>query len=121
MNLIVGDYFRSKSNALAFTTYATHLITWLRSKSRILAHIPLAVLRAVITRWTAHHASYRRLLQLYPSLKQLAISDVTKTADDRVLVSGDSDLQAKAKEMVKIIDKPVFWHNIALYVFFYAL
>ena len=30
------------------------------------------------------------------------------------LITGDAAAQRKAKEMVAIIDNPLFWHNIAL-------
>jgi hypothetical protein len=114
INLVVGDYFRSDSNVLKYTDLATQLITWLRSKTRILAHLPLSVLRAVLTRWTAHYVAYRRLLQLYPSLKGLVLSDLTKPDAEKVLVSGDSAAKRKAREMVAVIENPSFWHNIAL-------
>lgn len=93
---------------------ATQLITWLRSKTRILAHLPLAVLQAVLTRWTAHYVAYRRLLQLYPTLRSLVLSDLTKPDSTKVLVSGDAAAKRKGREMVKIIENPTFWHSIAL-------
>lgn len=114
INLVVGDYFKSGSDVLIYTDFATQLITWLRSKTRILAHLPLSVLRAVLTRWTAHYVAYRRLLQLYPSLKGLVLSDLTKHDSEKVLVSGDSAAKRKAREMVGVIENPLFWHNIAL-------
>ena len=114
INLIVGDYFKSGSNVLKYTDLATQLITWLRSKTRILAHLPLSVLRAVLTRWTAHYVAYRRILQLYPSLKGLVLSDLTKHDTEKVLVSGDSSAKRKAREMVAVIENSSFWHSIAL-------
>ena len=99
-----------------YTDLATQLISWLRSKTRILAHLPLAVLRAVITRWTAHYVAYRRLLQLYPSIKGLVFSDLTRPDAEKVLISGDSASKRKAREMLTIIENPLFWHSIALYV-----
>jgi hypothetical protein len=114
VNLIVGDYFKSGSEVLMYTDLATQLITWLRSKSRILAHLPLSVLRAVLSRWTAHYVAYRRLLQLYPSLKGLVLSDLTKHDAEKVLVSGDSASKRKAREMVAVIETPLFWYSIAL-------
>ena len=114
VNLVVGDYFRSGSDILKYTDLATQLITWLRSKTRILAHLPLSVLRAVLTRWTAHYVAYRRLLQLYPSLRGLVLSNLTKSDAEKVLVSGDSASKRKAREMVAVIENPLFWHSIAL-------
>ena len=114
INLVVGDYFKSGSDVLKYTDLATQVIAWLRSKIRILAHLPLAVLRAILTRWTAHYVAYRRLLQLYPSLKGLVLSDLTKHDAEKVLVSGDSAAKRKAREMVAVIENPLFWHSIAL-------
>ncbi|PPQ82992.1 hypothetical protein CVT25_005295 [Psilocybe cyanescens] len=114
INLVVGDFFKSKSTLLKYTELASQLITWLRSKTRILAHLPLSVLRAVLTRWTVHYMAYRRLLQLYPTLKSLVYSDFTKAEADKVLISGDAASKRKAQEMVDIIEDSVFWHSIAL-------
>jgi hypothetical protein len=58
--------------------------------------------------------AYRRLLQLYPSLIALNYSDKTKLDNEKVLVSGDAAAKRKARQMVEIIEKPLFWHNIAL-------
>ena len=117
MNLIVGNFFKCKSASLEYTEMATQLITWLRSKTLVLANLPLAVLRAVLTRWTSHYTAYRRLLQLYPSLVTLALKDRTIMVErERTLITGDAAAQRKAKEMVAIIDNPLFWHNIALYL-----
>jgi hypothetical protein len=37
VNLVVGDYFRSGIDVLDFTDLANTLITWLRSKTLVLA------------------------------------------------------------------------------------
>jgi hypothetical protein len=58
--------------------------------------------------------AYQRLLQLYPFLKGLILSDLTKPNSEKVLVSGDSAAKKKAREMVAIIENPLFWHSIAL-------
>jgi hypothetical protein len=58
--------------------------------------------------------AYRRLLQLYPSLRALNYNDKTKPDSEKVLVSGDAAAKRKAKQMVLLIEKPLFWHNIAL-------
>jgi len=93
---------------------ATQLITWLRSKTRVLANLPLTVLRAVITRWTAHYMAFRRLLQLNTKLKSLAYNDESVSESERILVTGDRASQRKARDMVDIIKDPIFWRSIAL-------
>lgn len=94
---------------------ATQLITWLRSKSRVLSYLPLSVLRAVLTRWTAHYMAYRRLLQLNTKLRSLALADLDLASEaERIFITGDAAAQRKAREMVEIIQNSAFWHNIAL-------
>lgn len=72
-NLIVGDFFKSDTEFLQYTDKATELIGWLWGKTYILALREvqqtnslrvLAVIRAVLTRWTAHYLAYRRLLEI---------------------------------------------------------
>lgn len=94
---------------------ATQLITWLQSKTLVLSHLLYAVLRAILTRWTAHYCAYRRLLQLYTSLVTIALKDSTISNErERIMITGDVAAQRKAREMVVIIQNSLFWHNIAL-------
>ncbi len=94
---------------------ATQLIAWLRSKTLVLSHLPYAVLQAILTRWTAHYCAYRRLLQLYTSLITIALKDSTISNErERIMVTGEAASQRKARDMVAIIQNPLFWHNIAL-------
>ena len=87
---MVGDYFKV-SEAQVFVTctkHATELITWLQSKTQVLAmlrdiqkginlanpsasHRILSVIQAILTRWTAHYLAYHRLLDLINPLKIL--------------------------------------------------
>ena len=97
---------------------AAELITWLRSKTFVLDKLPYAVLRAVLTRWTAHYNAYRRLLDLYIPLKLLTDHDAkllgSENERQRILITGNKKAQEKAQEMVKIIRNPVFWHKLTL-------
>jgi len=94
---------------------ASELITWLRSKTLVLGHLPYAVLRAILTRWTAHYCAYRRLLQLYTALITIALKDTTIANErERIMITGEASSQRKARDMVAIIQNPLFWHNIAL-------
>jgi hypothetical protein len=75
INLVVRDYFKSETKALDYTDNASDLITWLCSKTILLAMLremqaglPGAglnniktVIRAILTCWTMHYQSYRRL------------------------------------------------------------
>ena len=85
VNLVVGDYFRSGVNVPDFTDHANALITWLQSKTLVLALLQnvqlqttgtaLAVIRAVLTRWTAHYQAYKHLLKLKPTLQMLVYAE----------------------------------------------
>ncbi|KAJ3755218.1 hypothetical protein EV360DRAFT_50115, partial [Lentinula raphanica] len=113
--LIVGDYF-SKSNAddLKFTDKATDLITWLRSKTLILAHLQgKTVIRAVLTRWTAHYQAFTRLLELRTKLHWLVIQDEEQSDEkQRIMKTGPAAAQRKATEMMAIIKKEEFWEAL---------
>lgn len=92
------------------------MITWLRGKIRIQAQLPLAVIRPVITRWTAHYMAFRRLLILSSSLKSLVYGDPGKRDDDRLFdVRSETKKQKEKSVRIQgIIKDNAFWHNIAL-------
>lgn len=123
VNLVVGDYFKSEADVLKYTDKATQLITWLRSKTLILATLckvreeaklsPLAVIRAVLTQWTAHYMAYRRLLELRPALEIVIANDALKNQDDKVVITGDRKAKTKASKMVAIAKDSLFWHALA--------
>lgn len=125
INLVVGDYFKCRDSTFTqVSTLATELITWLRSKTFVLALLraiqeengqaTLSVIRAVLTRWTAHYLAYCRLLELEPSLRLLAQKDAMKDEHDSQLITGDARAKAKAREMVGLIlDRDnTFWSAI---------
>ena len=101
---------------------ANEVIIWLRSRTFLLALLteiqesngkpPLTVILAVLTRWTTHYLSYKRLLELQSSLFMLK-------DHSRLQESGTRESQQKTDEMVGIIGNPVFWHHLAQYVEFY--
>ena len=86
INLIVGDYFNKCGAAfLEYIKEAEKLITWMQSKTFVLAMLRdiqlcsrrhmLTVLRAVITHWTAHYFSIRCLLKICSDLTILIMED----------------------------------------------
>jgi hypothetical protein len=76
---------------------ATELITWLRSKTRILHYLALAILRAILTCWTAHYTAFRRLLELSVSIIRLAELDLQNNDEStRILITDDRKAQQKA-------------------------
>ena len=126
---MVGDYFKSKDDALEFTDEATDLITWLRSKTLILALLRevqdalpktgsgvKAVIRAVLTRWTMHYQAYRRLRELQAIFVIVIEADEKRSLKERQVITGDTRAKAKATEMVKLIKNPKFWDALSVYV-----
>ena len=67
-NLIVGDLFKVKDDYGKYGNMAQELITWLRSKTQVLALLcdiqmatmgkTLTIIRAVLTRWISHYLAY---------------------------------------------------------------
>ena len=112
---------------MRFVDLADELITWLRSKTSILALISDAcksvsgvtassVIRAVITRWTAHYLAYRRLITLRPALMMVVTNDSAQTQYNGVskLVTGNLAARNKAERMVKAITDNEFWESLVV-------
>lgn len=125
INLVVGDYFKSDDELLDYTDQATELITWLRSKSLVLAILRdaqvaldkpvLAVIRAVLTRWTAHYQAYRRLLDLKSTLNRIVLDEEDRPANQKKIVTGDAKAKKKSLAMISIIRDEEFWEAILRY------
>lgn len=109
-----------------FADKATELIAWLRSKTQILAslrevqagygqHAIKAVIRAVLTRWTAHYQAYARLLDLHLVLLMVVEMDSRRPEKDRCVVAGDASSKKKAKDMVALINNNTFWTALLRY------
>ncbi|KAH9162790.1 ribonuclease H-like domain-containing protein [Lactarius sanguifluus] len=122
-NLIVGDFFRSNAEFLQHTDKATELIGWLRGKTYILAllrevqqtnslHV-LAVIHAVLTRWTAHYLAYRRLLEIRLSLQILVENDEKLERKSQQLLLGDTSTRERSQKNISIIKNSAFWHALA--------
>jgi hypothetical protein len=113
---------------LKYTDTATDLIGWLRSKTFILAllrtaqmeatGVTSAVIRAVLTRWTAHYMAYKRLLELQPILTSEIYHDEARAANAKKIVTGDAASKAKAVRMIAVIKDPLFWHSMTRFVTF---
>lgn len=117
---MVGDYFKSDTTALRYTDKATGLIKWLRSKSLLLAMIrkvridaslsPLSVIRAVLTRWTAHYMAYKRLCDLRQTLLIVISNDDMQALDiNNTVITGDAKAKSQARKYVCIIKDEDFW------------
>jgi hypothetical protein len=72
----------------------------------------IAVIRAVITRWTAHYLAFDRLLSLRPTLIALINLDAGRQEKDKVVISGDKAAKIRSRKMIEIIEDPLFWHSL---------
>jgi len=123
VNLVVGDYFRSGIDVLDFTDLANALITWLWSKTLILALLrnaqlettgtALAIIRAVLMRWTAHYQAYKCLLELKATLQMLVSAEAAQPESKKMIITGDKKAKDHATEMLNVIMNSTFWHAIA--------
>ena len=120
--LIVGDYFKCNADILVYSSRAEQVITWLRSKTYVLARLrqiqqgadpkntPLSVVRAVITRWTSHFLAYRRLLRLRPYIMTMILQD--ECQEKSHIITGTSSAKAKATEIISYLKDDQFWNAI---------
>lgn len=123
INLVVVNYFHVPGAVvlLGYGEAATELITWLRSKTFVLAKIRdiqiannnsvVSVRRAVITRWTSHYSAYERLLKLRLALEMMVTQDDERDISD--IVTGKRPAREKAREMLARVRDGNFWHNLA--------
>jgi hypothetical protein len=94
------------------------LITWLRSKTQVLALLceiqmasmgkTLAIIRAVLTQWLTHYLAYRHLLEVRPMLELLVAKHETT-----LLVSGKRPAREKTATAIATIKDATFWHTMA--------
>ena len=123
-NLLVGSYLKIDGVwFLKYTKSADELITWLRSKTQLLAILKttytiltgqpgLSVLRAVLTRWTAHYLAYVRLLTLRQALEAVVTNDRHKPEKEQCVIIGDTKAKAKARSMVGLILDSQLWQAL---------
>ncbi|KAH9029946.1 ribonuclease H-like domain-containing protein [Lactarius pseudohatsudake] len=102
-NLIVGDFFRSK----------TYILALLREVQQTNSLRVLAVIRAVLTRWTAHYLAYRRLLEIRLSLQLLVENDEKLERKSQQLLLGDASTRERSRKNISVIKNSAFWHALA--------
>lgn len=122
----MGDFFKSNAEFLDYTDKATELIGWLQGKTYVLALLRdvqqtnslqvLAVIRAVLTRWTAHYLAYRRLLEIRLSLQILVENDEKLELRNQQLLIGDASTRGRSRKNISLIKNSAFWHALARYI-----
>jgi len=123
---VVGNYLACETIFITISRDASELITWLRSKTFVLALIretqtslrktAFAVLRIVITRWTAHFLAYRRLLELHQSLEIIVTQEENRPDNEKLIIKGRREAKEHSRKMMKLIQNSVFWHALARFV-----
>ncbi|KAF8270666.1 ribonuclease H-like domain-containing protein [Lactarius quietus] len=119
INLIVGDYLSLKLPFQDCVPKALQVIKWMNNHSRALGLFRqeqlfmspkfLALILPVLTRWTAHYLSLRRLLTVEKTLRVVWL----KHADIMIASSGTkSEDKAKAIAVQAIINDLYFWYHI---------
>ena len=75
-----------------------------------------SVIRAVITRWTAHYLAYCRLISLRPALTMVVTNDAGRAQYNLAsrLVTGNPAARAKAEQMVEAITNHEFWESLIM-------
>src|SRR6267154_5770751 len=77
----------------------------------------LAVLRAVLTRWTAHYdLAYRRLLEIRLSFQILVENDNKLELRNYQLLLGDAFAWERSWKNIAVIQNCAFWHALARYI-----
>lgn len=119
VNLIVGDYLALKLPFQDCISKALVVIKWMNNHSRALGLFRqeqvytyekfFALILPVITRWTAHFLSLRRLLTVEKALKVAWL----KHGDAIIASAGPkAEDKRKAREVQSIIDDQEFWYHI---------
>ncbi|KAG1726294.1 ribonuclease H-like domain-containing protein [Suillus lakei] len=108
INLVVGDYYKVPSTSLFIQDIQKALNLANPSQTQRV----LGVIRAVLTRWTAHYLAFRRLLDLRATLDILVRQERERGNDARI-VTGDAASRQKARRMLELIEDPFMWHVLA--------
>ena len=75
--------------------------------------ITKAILRAILTRWTAHLRAYERLLVVRSNLLLIIHQDDARSPEKKLIVTGDTKAKAKSRKMCDLIKNNLFWFSLA--------
>ncbi|KAF8890190.1 hypothetical protein BD779DRAFT_1438833, partial [Infundibulicybe gibba] len=123
INLVVGDYFKLKTRFVKVVDDALEVVKWFNNHSRALGILKeaqraqsqkvLGLVLPVITRWTSHYLSTRRLLELEYIFRLLAL-DRSQRAALLLCAGTKADAKQKAEEIFTIIDRSDFWNDLKM-------
>ncbi|KIY61097.1 hypothetical protein CYLTODRAFT_460140 [Cylindrobasidium torrendii FP15055 ss-10] len=99
VNLVVGDYFKSKLDDLKIVEQAVGL-KWLRLKTMVLDRLLMKVLWAVLTRWTLYYQAFSQVLNMRFQVfsDNLAETNETKKIAEEMSAMEWFDIDAEGKE-----------------------
>jgi hypothetical protein len=123
VNLIVGDYLGLRMDFLVCVPKALVVIKWMNNHSRALGIFRreqlqtfnkiLSLILPVITRWTAHYLSLRRLLEVEVPMK----ASWMKYSQQMIECAGPRpDVRQKACKVQAIVEDPQFWRWVKKWV-----
>lgn len=120
INLIVGDMLKVSGFFTAVIEDALDVVKWFNNHSRALGLLRvcmqqrlakiLALVLPVITRWTSHYLSVRRLLEVERPLREVALDPAL------IQCAGNKrDAIEKAESIVRTLSRQDFWDNLKRY------
>ena len=119
INLIVGDILKLKGFFIAIIDEALEVVKWFNSHSQALGLLQsvqlhklgkiLALILPVLTRWTSHYLSVRRLIDLEVAFKQVLLDH---TPELIVAAGPKRAAKEKAQEVLSILKGHGFWTKL---------
>jgi hypothetical protein len=118
---MVSDILKRNGDLVTCANEAVEIIKWFNSHSVALGLLrkeqihtykkACALILPVLTRWTTHHASCTRLLDI-----NKAIKSVTITQEEELLTAAGKKAEhiEKARQVLSIVNRASFWINLGL-------
>ena len=118
---MVGDFLKHDKDMAATIEDANTVTKWFRNHSYALGLLRrcqeeeygtiLALIVAVITRWTAHYCAAARLLEISKALLVCVVRYDTELVESAG--SANSEARKSAAEVISIVKNPNFWKKLA--------
>ncbi|KAI0041872.1 hypothetical protein FA95DRAFT_1576106 [Auriscalpium vulgare] len=119
INLVVGDYFKNNPVFKKLVGDALEVVKWFNNHGRALGILKdvqksfrgsiLCLITPVLTRWTSHYLSVRRLLELEQCIWRAATDSEAELIS---AVGPERKAKAKATQMVAIMQDSSFWMGL---------
>ncbi|KZV78136.1 hypothetical protein EXIGLDRAFT_784260 [Exidia glandulosa HHB12029] len=120
IQLIFGDLLKSDSALKDLFEQVESVVKWFLNHSWPLAQLfaeqetmrctALALIKAVITRWTAHYCSAVRLLDVSKAMRSLVIKKEKELVES---VGKKRETQDVARKVMRIVKDEAFWTGVA--------